>query len=278
MYKDFFGFRELPFKNALDLTTYYPSDRNDKIEQEVLKTIKELKVPLLTITGDRNAGKSTLGIKLLDSLLKEEGEYKVVFLVITKKQIDFDSFLKRVIRQVNISGEEIKSVIDFIEQEYNKEKEKTIFLIDNSDNLAGEEAIVNLLRLTELKDEDGRSIVSFILLGSSLINEWIEKNEKLKEVTKQFHLGSFGLADVKGYIDQRLELCGGEKEFFSEKIKEKIFGCLDKKNKISFPFWINVLCDAIFLKAFLLGKKSIELDLAKNVLEKIILNIENRKE
>ena len=277
MYKDFFGFRELPFKNALDLTTYYPSDRNGKIEQAVLKTIKELKVPLLAITGDRNAGKSTLGMKLLDNLLKEE-EYKVVLLVVTKKQIDFDSFLKRVIRQINISGEEIKSVIDFIEQEYNKEKEKTIFLIDNSDNLAGEEAIVNLLRLTELKDEDGRSIVSFILLGSSLINEWIEKNEKLKEVTKQFHMGSFGLADVKGYIDQRFELYGGEKEFFSEKIKEKIFECLDKKNKIAFPFWINVLCDAIFLKAFLLGKKSIEIDLAKNVLEKTILNIEKQKE
>ena len=161
MYKDFFGFRELPFKNALDLTTYYPSDRNGKIEQAVLKTIKELKVPLLAITGDRNAGKSTLGMKLLDNLLKEE-EYKVVLLVVTKKQIDFDSFLKRVIRQINISGEEIKSVIDFIEQEYNKEKEKTIFLIDNSDNLAGEEAIVNLLRLTELKDEDGRGIVRFI--------------------------------------------------------------------------------------------------------------------
>lgn len=276
MYKDFFGFRELPFKNALDLTTYYPSERNGKIEQEVLKTIKEFKVPLLTITGDRNAGKSILGMKLLDNLLKE-GEYKVVLLVVTKKQIDFDSFLKRVIRQIDISGEEIKSVIDFIEQEYNKEKEKTIFLIDNSDNLAGEEAIVNLLRLTELKDEDGKSIVSFILLGSSLIDEWIEKNEKLKEVTKQSHLGSFSLADVKGYIDQRLELYGGKKEFFSEKIKEKIFESLDKKNKISFPFWINALCDAIFLQAFLLGKKSIEIDLAKNVLEKIILGIENQK-
>lgn len=272
MYKDFFGFRELPFKNALDLINYYPSERNGKIEQEVLKTIKEFRVPLLTITGDRNAGKSILGLKLLDNLL-EEGEYKVVLLVVTKKQGDFDSFLKKVIRHIDISGEEIKSVIDFIEQEYNKEKEKTIFLIDNSDNLAGEEAIVNLLRLTELKDEDGRSIISFILLGSSLINEWVEKNEKLKGVTKQYPLGAFSLADVKGYIDQRLELYGGKKELFSEKIKENIFESLDKKNKISYPFWINVLCDAIFLQAFLLDKKSVEMDLVKNVLEKTVLNI-----
>ncbi|MCK5533612.1 AAA family ATPase [bacterium] len=274
MYKDFFGFKELPFETGLEVNLCYESERKYKIEKEILETIKQFKVPFLTITGKKGSGKSTLGIKLLRELLRED-DYNAALLIVTGEQTDFEALSKGIVRQVNSSGSKIKSITDFIEEKYNTEKKRTLFIIDNSDNIAGEKTLLSLFRLTELKDENGGRIVSFVLLGLPEINKWIEKNEKFKKITKQYNMEPFSFEEMKEFINQNLELSGGGQEIFSEKVKEKIFEFLDKKDKIVFPFWINILCDAVLLQSCLLNELSPGVNLAENVLKKIILQIKN---
>ena len=273
MYKDFFGLKESPFKNNFDLKFYYSGERNSKIKQEILEIIEDASVPLQVIIGERGVGKSTFGIELLQSLL-EWDEYNASLLVATHKQTDFGAFLKGVIRQFNISGSKVEDVSTFIKKSYSTGKKKTVFLIDNGDNLSSEEVIAEIVCLADLKGEDGVRIVSVVLLALPLINEWLDKCEKLKKAVKQYRLGSFNLSDTEGYICHRLEICGGREEIFPKTVREKLYEFLaDKKNRVVFPFWINILCDALFLETYLLKKKSVEVNLTESVLNRMSLQI-----
>lgn len=253
MYLEHFGLTRAPFQIA-------PDDRFLYLSQKHAKALVYMDYAawqpdgFVVVTGEIGSGKSTL-IKRLIRKIKD----KVVCFHLPFTNLNDNELLGYMARQANIkvSADDKVSII-YALTDYFKEITATgvpcVLVIDEAQNLSPSN-LEDIRMLAGLEGPNG-TMLRVVMLGQPEFMNTVNASEQLRQRVKlHYHLVGLDLAEVKQYIDFRLELCGlSENSLFSEDLIESIY-----KLSNGIPRLINKICDSLLICAFSDNRKKPEI-------------------
>ena len=148
----------------------------------------------------------------------------------------------------------------FLIEEYSHGR-RTVLIVDEAQNL-GEKALEELRLLTNI-NADRDQLLQIVLVGQPellAIFSTPEMAQIAQRVSVEFHLEPLDLAEVKKYIEYRLEVAGTTKEVFEIDAIKAIFYFSG-----GVPRLVNTLCDYALVHAYANNKEKVDLDIAMQV-------------
>jgi type II secretory pathway predicted ATPase ExeA len=243
MYYEYWGLNKPPFDNVPDPSMYvdcHPSMESALAES--LFAIEEGNECLAVIIGDVGLGK-TLSLRMIIDNLDQE-KYKIA--LVTNPSISFTQLMQEMIGQLTGSQclEKRKAVLL---ERFNKilfetmdEGKKVVLLIDEA-NAMPSASLENLRLLTNMQD-DRRNLFTMVLAGQMELARRLEHPKRLNLFQR---IGTYSRIDqiqsedlVKGYVEKRIALAGGDRPIFSE----DAFPFIWEHSAHGVPRLINKMC------------------------------------
>jgi general secretion pathway protein A len=244
MYLEHFGLTKPPFQIAPDDQLLYLSQKHSKALTYMDYATRQAD-GFVVITGEIGSGKSTL-IKCLMRKIKD----KMVCLHLPFTSLKGSELLGYISRQANIKIEtDDKIEILYALKNYltgvSKGGVSCVLIIDEAQNLSASN-LEEIRMLAGLEGPQG-TMLRVIMLGQPEFMKTINASEQLKQRVKlHYHLVGLNLAEVKSYINIRLELCGlAGNTLFNDSLVESIY-----KISNGIPRIINKICDSLLICAF----------------------------
>ncbi len=268
-YEIFYGFNKEPFRDIPDPKLFYSGPEHTRSLVKLLHVIKKGRA-LGLLTGDVGCGKTTILRKILLDLDKEK-DYAPSLLVLTHPDFGPEWFTRKLgeLFGLNFDSNErtdmMMKITDELQRKY-KNRERTVILIDEANNITNPEVIEEIRGLSNLELEDYR-LVTIILSGLREITEKIKANTSLRQrISTIVDLPPLTLNSTKEYIKYRLEQAGSAGKIFSDESYKLIY---EYTNGI--PRLINIICDNALLEGALLKKKLVEESIVSRVGEELLL-------
>jgi general secretion pathway protein A len=247
MYLDAFKLKELPFRLSPDPQFLYLSKQHARAKAYMESTIW-FTDGFVVITGEIGSGKTTL----IESFLQEI-QRDVVVAQINQTQVSAVDFLQAVLVQFGFSpfkmkkAELIATINNFLVEQYAADR-KVLLIVDEAQNLSLR--VLEEIRLLSGVETTKEKVLRIILAGQPELDEKLDAPELVQltqRIRLRFHLGTLSPAEMRGYVQHRLEVAGAapDRQIFAEETFPEIF-----RYTGGVPRLINTLCDTAMMSAY----------------------------
>ena len=246
MYTDYFGLTEKPFSIAPDPGYLYMSESHREALAHLLYGL-QTDGGFVLLTGEVGTGKTTICKSLFNQIPPE-----VDLAFVLNPKITVLELLQTICDELHIqyvNQTSTKLLVDNINQHLlhtNSQGRKTVLLIDEAQNLSID--VLEQLRLLTNLETDKRKLLQIILLGQPELRYMINRpqlRQLAQRITARYHLGPLEKKDIEGYISHRIQVAGGQNNFFTPRAMVLIH-----KLSLGVPRLINLLCDRALLGAY----------------------------
>ncbi|WP_199482543.1 ExeA family protein [Vibrio owensii] len=239
MYKDFFGFVELPF-------SIVPNSRYLYLSQRHKEAITHLQAGLgdgggfAMLTGEVGTGKTTVAKAMLANL--DENTKAGLILNPTFSSRDLleavcDEF--KVTYPQDATLKQLNQVIHEYLLNNHKSGWTTLLVIDEAQHLAAD--VLEQLRLLTNLETDTRKLLKVLLVGQPELQRLLQTTQLrqlAQRITGRYHLLPLDEKETADYITFRLHTAGGDKQLFDRSSTKLI-----AKYSHGIPRLINLICD-----------------------------------
>jgi general secretion pathway protein A len=246
MYLELFKLKELPFRLSPDPQFLYLSKQHARAKAYMESTIW-FTDGFVVITGEIGSGKTTLIESFLQEIQKD-----VVVAQINQTQVSAIDFLQAVLVQFGFSpfrmkkAELIATINNFLVEQYAAGR-KVLLIVDEAQNLSLR--VLEEVRLLSGVETTKEKVLRIILAGQPELNEKLDAPELVQlaqRIRLRFHLGTLAPAEMRAYIQHRLEVAGaGDRSIFAEDTYPEIY-----RYTGGVPRLINTLCDTAMMAAY----------------------------
>ncbi|HHP0465196.1 TPA: AAA family ATPase [Vibrio harveyi] len=239
MYKDFFGFVELPF-------SIVPNSRYLYLSQRHKEAITHLQAGLgdgggfAMLTGEVGTGKTTVAKAMLANL--DENTKAGLILNPTFSSRDL---LEAICDEFKVSYPEEASlkqlnqaIHDYLLRNH-KMGWTTLLVIDEAQHLAAD--VLEQLRLLTNLETDTRKLLKVLLVGQPELQRLLQTTQLrqlAQRITGRYHLLPLDEKETADYVTFRLHTAGGDKQLFDRSSTKLI-----AKYSHGIPRLINLICD-----------------------------------
>jgi general secretion pathway protein A len=261
MYKNYFGFGDLPFRVTPQPQFFY----SNPVYREALATLRygiEARKGFIIITGEVGTGKTTL-LKLL----MRDAESVIHTAFVFNPKLDFIGLLRFILKDFGIHPlSNDKSMLmdqlnDYLIQQLQM-GHIVALLVDEAQQLS--DAVLEELRLLSNFETEKEKLIQIVLMGQPELEQRLNrpKLRQLKQrVALHCRLAPLASPEIRQYIDLRLSTVGYEGiELFEAKAIEGI--AFYSKG---IPRLINVICDNALLIAYGASKRKVSAEIVEEV-------------
>ena len=247
MYKDFYGFRERPFKLLPD-PGYLFLSRQHRLALLHLEYGLLNNAGFVVVTGEIGTGKTTL-IKVLLQRLDQDTVAASVF----NTTVGPEEFLALILQEFELEptgpglAEKIDRLNAFLISCF-AQGQRVILIVDEAQNLCLE--TLEEIRLLSNLQTDKDYLIQIILVGQPGLRDKLSHpglRQLAQRISVHYHLHSLNAEETAAYICHRLEVSGGKeaRDIFSSDAMDAIY-----QYSSGTPRLINLLCDACLVNGF----------------------------
>jgi len=253
MYKNFFGFKERPFKLVPNPAYLFLSRSHEEAMAHLTYAMKQGD-GFVEITGEVGTGKTTICRAFLESL-DENTEAAYIF----NPKLDSIQLIKAVNDEFGISSDadNIKDLIDTLNSfliEKRAEGKNVILLIDEAQGLNKE--VLEQLRLLSNLETTNHKLLQIILVGQPELGEKLDSRE-LRQLSQRISLSCrlipLNYRETKEYIQHRINIASQKP---GVKFTRTAYRYIYKYSR-GIPRSINIVCGRALLTAFGLDQQRI---------------------
>jgi general secretion pathway protein A len=243
MYKDYYGFRDLPFNITPDPRFLFFSDRHREALGHLYFGISQRKGFIL-LTGEVGAGKTTICRALLQKL---GPNYKTALILnpcMTPMQL-----LASILTELHLEPKK-QTKIAYIEtlNQFLLEQAAAgcdvVLIIDEAQDMSRE--LLEEVRLLSNLETDDHKLLQIVLMGQPELRDMIDDprlRQLRQRITVRYHLAPLSRPEVEQYIRHRIQVSGGNgRPDFSWWAVHKIY-----QYSHGVPRLINAVCDKTLL-------------------------------
>jgi len=246
LYNDYFGFREAPFSIAPDPRFLFMGSRHQEAFAHLLYGFRN-EGGFVLLTGEVGTGKTTVS----RCLLEQVGEDTEVAYIVNPR-LSAVELLSAICDELGIPQPQpptIKALVDAINRRLlanHGAGKRTVLVIDEAQNLDAD--VLEQIRLLTNLETSSCKLLQIILIGQPELRDKLarpELRQLAQRITARYHLTPLAAGEIKGYVEHRLRVAGGDPDLFSRR-------CLPLLYRWSggVPRLINVICDRALLGAY----------------------------
>jgi general secretion pathway protein A len=273
MYKEYFGFKELPFSIAPDPRYLYMSTHHQEALAHLLYGIKSGGFVLLT--GDVGTGKTTISRCLLGQMPQNTD---VAFILNPKMTVQelLATFCDELVINYPKGNTSVKVFVDRINEyllDAYARSRKTVLIIEEAQNLSFD--VLEQIRLLTNLETNQEKLLQIIMIGQPELRETLSRPEMKQlsqRITARYHIGPLERGEIASYINHRLMVAGVSTELFPENTMNAVY-----RYSKGIPRLINVICDRALLGAYAKGKKSVDKSIITDAAREVMGDTEQRK-
>ena len=246
MYKNFFGFKERPFKLVPNPEYLYLSRSHEEALAHLVYAASQGD-GFVEITGEVGTGKTTLCRAFLEGL-----DEKSITAYIFNPKLDALQLLKAINDEFGIDSSpgNTKELIDALNgflMGKKAEGKNVILLIDEAQNLSKD--VLEQLRLLSNLETEKRKLFQVVLFGQPELDAKLRHQsvrQFLQRVTFHYHLAPLNSAELDYYVSHRLRVAGyvGDRLFTRAALRALY------RASAGVPRLINVLAHKSMLAAY----------------------------
>lgn len=261
MYKEYYGFMELPFNVTPGARFLFQTRSHLEALASMIYGIRERKGFIL-ITGEVGTGKTTL-IHTLFNYLDEKTKTAFIF----HTSITFEELLNTILIELNLPIDEggktshLRALSEYL-IERSARGENLAVIIDEAQNLPV--PVLEELRMLSNLETSTSKLLQIVLVGQPEL-EMKLNSENLRQLKQRIgirrQITPLSIEEMKHYIDHRLNLVGSS----SSKIFEPEAISLICGYAKGIPRVINIICDNALLIGFGLSRKKIDAGIIREV-------------
>jgi general secretion pathway protein A len=265
MYTSFFGFTRKPFQLSPDPEFLFMS-RGHKRALTFLNYGIADNAGFILLTGEIGAGKTTL----LRSMIRKIPE-GIMLARINNTKVTSEQLIAMINEEFGIDtkGDDktrmLSKLSDFLINQYARGG-RSMIIIDEAQNLSPD--LLEEIRLLSNLETDKAKLLQIILIGQPELNVTLGKPE-LEQLRQRIaintHINPLSREETVAYIRHRLKIAGGgQSVIFQPGAIEAIY---DYSKGV--PRLINVICDFTLLAAFVDNRKTVDSELAKEIMAEL---------
>ncbi|WP_171314914.1 ExeA family protein [Vibrio splendidus] len=246
MYKEYFGFVEMPFSIVPNSRYLFLSQRHQEAMQNLQAGLGE-GGGFAMLTGEVGTGKTTVAKAMLSSL--DNQTQAGLILNPTFSNTDLleaisDEFEVEYPEQASLK--QLSQVIHHFLLDSHAQGIQTLLVIDEAQHLAAD--VLEQLRLLTNLETDSRKLLKVLLVGQPELQQHLQTTQLrqlAQRITGRYHLLPLNTEETGKYIAFRLETAGGEQMLFSNRSIKLI-----AQYTHGIPRLINLVCDKALQLAF----------------------------
>ncbi len=268
-YETFYRLKHEPFAVQPDPRFYFNSPQH-AVAREYLLHAAERGRGLALLLGEIGTGKTTLSRRILAELSGDE-RYHIGMMVLTHS-IKSRWMLEKLATLFDIedmpddSSELFSLLVNRLCEIYNAGNKAVIF-IDEANKMDDPETLEELRGFINLETEEGRKLVTFIMIGLPDLEVNLAQNAALyQRIAVRVNLNPLTMDAVTAYIQHRLRIAGREDSVFTEKGLEEIASYSGGR-----PRLVNIICDNALIEGYIQRKPKIDEFIIKRVAQNLNL-------
>lgn len=252
MYKEYFGFVEMPFSIVPNSRYLFLSQRHQEAMQNLQAGLGD-GGGFAMLTGEVGTGKTTVAKAMLASL--DEQTQAGLILNPTFSNIEL---LEAVCDEFEIdypeqaSLKQLSQAIHGFLLDSHEQGIQTLLVIDEAQHLAAD--VLEQLRLLTNLETDSRKLLKVLLVGQPELQQHLQTNQLrqlAQRITGRYHLLPLNAQEAGKYIAFRLETAGAQQMLFSNRAVKSI-----AQYTHGIPRLINLVCDKALQLSFHQGEKT----------------------
>ena len=246
MYKEYFGFVEMPFSIVPNSRYLFLSQRHQEAMQNLQAGLGE-GGGFAMLTGEVGTGKTTVAKAMLSSL----DSHTQAGLILNPTFSNTD-LLEAICDEFEIdypqqaSLKQLSQAIHYFLLDSHAEGIQTLLVIDEAQHLAAD--VLEQLRLLTNLETDSRKLLKVLLVGQPELQQHLQTTQLrqlAQRITGRYHLLPLNTQETGKYIEFRLETAGGGQMLFSNRSVKVI-----AQYTHGIPRLINLVCDKALQLAF----------------------------
>jgi type II secretory pathway predicted ATPase ExeA len=247
MYRNFFSLSELPFSISPDPKYLFMSERHKEALSHLTYGLGEVGGFAL-LTGEVGTGKTTISRCLMEQLPDNTQAAFILNPTLSSKELlaTLCDQLKIRYRKTDAS---LKNLTDKISEKLIKNHENdinTLLIIDEAQHLQPE--VLEQLRLLTNLETNTKKLLQVILIGQPELQQLLQRRDLrqlAQRITARYHLMPLTKAELKQYIEHRLQVADCVRSLFNN-------AALAKIHQLSqgIPRLINLLCHSALMQAY----------------------------
>ncbi|MCY9826242.1 ExeA family protein [Vibrio chagasii] len=246
MYKEYFGFVEMPFSIVPNSRYLFLSQRHQEAMQNLQAGLGE-GGGFAMLTGEVGTGKTTVAKAMLSSL----DSHTQAGLILNPTFSNTD-LLEAICDEFEIdypqqaSLKQLSQAIHYFLLDSHAEGIQTLLVIDEAQHLAAD--VLEQLRLLTNLETDSRKLLKVLLVGQPELQQHLQTTQLrqlAQRITGRYHLLPLNIQETGKYIAFRLETAGGGQMLFSNRSVKLI-----AQYTHGIPRLINLVCDKALQLAF----------------------------
>jgi len=255
MYREHFGFRELPFSIAPDPRFLYMGELHREAMAHLVYGMNT-DGGFVLLTGDVGTGKTTICRAFLDQIRENTD---VAFVL--NPRMTAEELLATLCDELGIDYPEgnrsIKVFVDGINTyllDAFARGRKTLLIIEESQNLVPD--VLEQVRLLTNLETNQQKLLKIIMIGQPEMKGVLSRPEMeqlSQRITARYHIGPLSKNEVHAYVSHRLSVAGAKTRLFPA----SLIGRLHRLSR-GVPRLINVICDRALLGAYAEGKDIVD--------------------
>lgn len=267
MYTAFYGLTSQPFSIAPNPDFMYLGPRHSEALAHLRYGLGDAGGFVL-LTGEVGTGKTTVSRCLLAELPEKT---QVAFIL--NPTLSELELLAAICDELKIryrkADASLKGLTDKITSKLLKNHAaglNTILIIDEAQHL--QPAVLEQLRLLTNLETNTRKLLQVILIGQPELQELLRRQDLrqlAQRITARYHLMPLTLAEVRLYVQHRLQVAGCERPVFTEAALKTLF-----ELSTGIPRLLNLLCDRALLGGYSQQKALIDAPLVRQAGQEIL--------
>tara|TARA_Y100001956_G_scaffold82452_1_gene103394 strand:- start:1828 stop:3438 length:1611 start_codon:yes stop_codon:yes gene_type:complete len=252
MYKQHFGFTELPFSIVPNSRFLFQSQRHKEAISRLSAGLGE-GGGFAMLTGEVGTGKTTVAramLRALDDNIQAGlilnptfSNSELLEAICDEFALDYpqDASLKQLSQCIH----------QFLLDSYSNGIQ-TLLVIDEAQHLSAE--VLEQLRLLTNLETESQKLLKVLLIGQPELQQKLQMpqlRQLAQRITGRYHLLPLDSRETASYIQYRLTFAGGDAALFSSKAHKLI-----ASQTMGIPRLINLVCDAALKQAYSIGEKS----------------------